>query len=216
MSDEFIEGIEIGSEVSPGSLTYFDDLNTIRMHLYNSLLGPKSYVVQRNRGVYDRPSYLIQTLNQAWVPKSSYSAQVDHNILVEFYALNYNDAMRVAGDLMLLFGKPASGLVLPYWDMSDLSSPQVLYDNYWTKYGFANNTVPVMGVIVMQDTLTINVEQEQNDVAGRQEWTVSMTFRAMAPRILFDINDPRQAGLPVTSVKLSGYVTDSSSGFVSG
>lgn len=216
MADEFVEGIENGSQVSPGQLTFFDDLNAFRMHLYNSLLGPKSYVAQRSRSVFDRPTYLIQSLNQSWVPKSAYNAQVDHNILIEFYALNYNDAMQVAGDLMLLFGTPTSGLVLPYWDMSDLTDPKILYDAYWTNFGFAADEIPVMGVIVMQDTLTVNVEQEDNDVADTQHWTVSMSVRAMAPRVLFDITDPTQAGHPLTEVKLSGFLTDSSSGFVAG
>jgi hypothetical protein len=216
MADDFVEGIAAGSEVSPGQLTYFDDLNCFRMHMYNSLLGPKSYVSQRNRQVFERPTYLIQSLNQAWVPKSSYSAQIDHNILIEFYALNYGEAMRVAGDLMLLFGTPTSGLVLPYWDMSDLQNPTILYDNYWMHFGFAENEVPRMGVIVMQDTLTINVEQEDNDVADIQEWTVTLSVRAMAPRVLFDVTDPEQAGQLLTEVKLSGYLTDSSAGFLSG
>lgn len=216
MADELVEGIAAGSQVSPGQLTYFDDLNAFRMHLYNSLLGPKSYIVQRNRSLFDRPTYLIQSLNQAWVPRNAYSAQVDHNMLIEFYALDYNEAMQVSGDLMLLFGTPTSGLVLPYWDMTDLSSPKILYDSYWTNFGFAADEVPVMGVIVMQDTLTVNVDQEENDVAEIQHWTVSMTVRAMAPRVLFDVTDPAQAGLPITEVKLSGFLTDSSAGFVSG
>lgn len=216
MADELIEGMNAGSEVEPGQLTLFDDLNAVRMHMYNSLLGPKSYIAQRSRDVFERPTYLIQSLNQNWMPKGDYHALIDHNLLVEFYALDYISAQRVAGDLLLLFGRPGTGLVLPYWDLSDPADPLVLYDDYWTDCGFEPNTIPRMGLRVLQDSLVVNSEQEDSDVVDEQQWQVTMSFRAHAPRILFDVNDPAQAGLPIREVKLSGFLTDSSAGFVSG
>ena len=215
MADKLITGMAAGSEVQPGQLTFFDDINAVRMHLYQSLLGPKSYLLQRKRGTFDRSTYLIQSLNQAWTPGGSYAGSVDHNMLVEFYALEYEEAMRVAGDLMLLFASP-SGLVLPYWDMTDPENPVVLYDDWWEKNaGFPPRTVHRLGVRVLEDTITMVTEQEQTEVAELEHWTVSLSFRMMAPRVLFDLNDPAVAGKVLREVKLSGFVTGSSAGFVS-
>jgi len=216
MADELITGSQAGSEVSPGQLTNFDDLNAVRMHMFNSLLGPKSYILQRWREGFARPTYLIQSLNQAWVPHNAYWAQVDHNFLIEFYSLDYESAFRVAGDLMLLFGSPGNGLVLPYWDLTDPDNPAIQYDAFWEACGFPPDTVARMGVRIMQETITVATEQEDNDVAEQQEWMVSMTFRGLAPRVLFDVTDPAQGGQLITEVKLSGYVTGSSAGFAAG
>ena len=216
-SDELITGSQAGSEVSPGQLTYFDDLNAIREHLFQSPLGPKSYILQRSRELFERPTYLIQSLNQAWIPKGQYYGLVDHNLLIEFYALDYEAAMRVSGDLLMLFASPGRGLVLPYWDVGQTdgdpctpdppNEPEILYDTYWEKCGFPPNSVPLMGVRILQETIAITNEQEDMDVADRQDWTVSMTLRAHAPRVLFDVNDPLQAGYPLTAVKLTGFIS---------
>lgn len=230
MPDRVIEGMQQGSWVKPGSLTLLDDINAVRMHLYGSLLGPDAslfngtdprthvaYQFQRNRGEFERPTFLIQSLNQAWTPGGSFAAEVDHNMLVEFYGLDYATSMLVANDLMLLFGAPANGVVLPYWDMTtDPENPSILMDDWWQRNaGFPAGTVRVLGPRVLPDTLAITSEQEENEVAGREEWTVSMTFRMLAPRILYDADDDAVTGKVIREVKLSGFVTGSSAGFVS-
>jgi hypothetical protein len=215
MPDQAITGSITGSSVQPGQLTLLDDLNAVRMFMHGSLLDPKSYILQRERGTFERPTFLIQSLNQAWLPGGQYAGSVDHNFLVEFYSDTYEEAMLVAGDLLLLFGSSPGGLVLPYYDFS-VEPAEVMYDRWWEENaGFPPNSVKRMGLRVMPDTVVINSEQEQNEVAMLQQWTVSMTFRALAPRVLFDVNDPVQAGQVLREVKLTGFLTGSSAGFVS-
>ena len=215
MPDQAITGSIKGSTVQPGQLTLLDDINAVRMHLHGSVLEPDDYILQRERGTFERPLFLIQSLNQAWVPGGQYAGSVDHNFLVEFYARNYEEAMLVSGDLMLLFAASPGGLVLPYYDFS-VEPAEVMYDRWWEENaGFPPNSVKRMGLRVMPETVAITSEQEQNEVADVQEWTVSMTFRALAPRVLFDVTDPVQAGQVLREVKLTGFLTGSSAGFVS-
>lgn len=214
--DPVTEGVLAGSAVSPGQLTYFDDLMAVREFLFQSLLQPKDYEFQRQKTVYTRPSYLIQSLSQALVPKTGYSLEVDHNMLVEFYALNYVEGMQVAGDLLLLLGagnglgaqldpsRRSNGLVLPYWDLTDPDNPVLQTDEWWSQNrGFDAGSVPRVGARVVQDTVVVNCEQEESEVLEVQEWTVSCTFRLLAPRVLYDYT----LETPLTEVKLTGVLS---------
>lgn len=222
-ADPLIEGMALGSDTLPAQPNYFDDLNAVRMYLYQSPIKNKHTIAQRKRGTYktfpsadgtpgDDTPFLIQSLSQAVRERSGYSVEIDHNMLIELHALSYEKALRTSSDLMMMLaagdGRSASiprnlrgrGLVLPYWDMTQ-QPPVIVTDDWWEQHSnFPQGSVPRLGVRILQETVVVNHEQEDNENADIDEWHVSCTFRMLAPRVIYDVTLEQ----PLTEVKLTG------------